>query len=75
MLSHPFPLDRLRYLREWATSEEYRQIRQGNYRRATAEGTVDVTPEPSVKDAEALRRQIEELQQEINRIKSQSNNS
>jgi Zn-dependent protease with chaperone function len=75
MLSHPFPLDRLRYLREWATSEEYRQIRQGNYRRATAEGAVDVTPEPSVKDAEALRRQIEELQQEINRIKSQSNNS
>jgi len=74
MLSHPFPLDRLRYLREWATSEEYREIRQGNYRRATAEGTVDVTPEPSV-EAEALRRQIEELEEEINRIKSQSNNS
>lgn len=74
MLSHPFPLDRLRYLREWATSEEYRQIRQGNYRRATAEGAVDVTPEPSV-EAEALRRQIEELEEEINRIKSQSNNS
>jgi Zn-dependent protease with chaperone function len=70
MLSHPFPLDRLRYLREWATSEEYRQIRQGNYRRATAEGAVDVASEPSVNEVEALRRQIEELQREINRFKS-----
>lgn len=76
-LSHPFPVDRLRYLREWAASEDYRQIRQGNYRRATAEGAVDATStsEPSVNDVDVLRRQIEELQQEINRIKSQSDNS
>lgn len=73
-LSHPFPVDRLRYLREWATSEDYRQIRQGNYRRATAEGAVDATSESSVNEVEVLRRQIEELQQEINRIKSQSDN-
>jgi Zn-dependent protease with chaperone function len=75
MLSHPFPVERLRYLREWATSEDYRQIRQGNYRRETAQGSVDVTSEPSVNEVDALQRQIEELQQEINRIKSRSSNS
>jgi len=74
MLTHPFPVDRIRYLREWATSEDYRQIRQGNYRRATAEGSVDVASEPSVNEVDALRRQIEELQQEINRIKYHSGN-
>ena len=71
-LTHPFPVDRLRYLREWAVSEDYRQIRQGNYRRATAQGSVDVASEAAVNEVEALQRQLEELQQEINRIKSQS---
>jgi Zn-dependent protease with chaperone function len=75
MLTHPFPVDRLRYLREWAVSEEYRQIRQGNYRRVGTEGAVDVSSEASVNEVQALQRQIEELQQEINRIKSQPNNS
>jgi predicted transcriptional regulator len=75
MLTHPFPVERLRYLREWATSEEYHQIRQGNYRRETSKGAVDVTSEPSVNEVDALQRQIEELQQEINRIKSRSSNS
>lgn len=77
MLTHPFPVERLRYLREWATSEDYRQIRQGNYQRARAEGSVDVPSASASSDheVEALRRQIEELQQEINRIRSQSNNS
>jgi Zn-dependent protease with chaperone function len=75
MLTHPFPVERLRYLREWATSEEYRQIRLGNYRRATAEGSVDVRSESPVNEVEALQRQIEELQQEINRIKFRSSNS
>lgn len=73
MLSHPFPVDRVRYLRQWATSEEYRQIRQGNYQQATSEGSVDVSSKPLENEAEALRRQIEELQQEITRIKSESN--
>ena len=75
MLSHPFPVDRVRYLREWAISEEYRQIRQGHYRRVTKEGAVDVASTPPNNEADTLRRQIEELQQEINRIKSQSKNS
>ncbi|MBE9125843.1 MULTISPECIES: M48 family metallopeptidase [unclassified Coleofasciculus] len=73
-LSHPFPVERLRYLRDWATSEEYRQIRQGNYRRVTNEGAVDIpTQDTSEDEAQRLRRQIEELQQEINRINSQPN--
>lgn len=74
MLAHPFPVERLRYLREWAVSEEYRQIRQGNYRRATADGSVDVASESSANEVEVLQRQIEELQQEINRVRSRSNN-
>jgi Zn-dependent protease with chaperone function len=67
-LSHPFTVERVHFLREWATSEDYRQIRQGNYARA---GAVNVTPEPTntTADPETLRRQIEQLQQEIDRLK------
>ncbi|MCX7594141.1 MAG: M48 family metallopeptidase [Fischerella sp.] len=71
MLSHPFPVERVHYLREWAVSEEYQQIKRGNYVRSPASGAVDVTPTNSDKNKEVenLRRQIEELQREINRIK------
>jgi len=75
-LTHPFTVERAHYLREWAASEEYRQIRSGNYPRAGAEGAVDVEAEPNAQaspaaqsDVDELRRQIEELQQEIDRIK------
>lgn len=71
MMSHPFPAERLRYLQEWANSEEYRQIRQGNYRHNDAEGAVDIpssAPSPEVED---LRRQVEELQQKINQLRRQ----
>ena len=69
-LTHPFTVERLTYLREWADSEEYHQIRQGNYQRSpAAQGAVDVTAEPSANQVESLRRQIEELQREIDRIK------
>lgn len=70
MLSHPFPVERLSYLREWAVSREYQQIRAGNYAQAGAQGAVPVQAESSVDEAEKLRRQIEELQQQIDRIKS-----
>lgn len=74
-LSHPFPVERVRYLRDWANSQEYLQIRQGNYRRVTKEGAVDISSQAaSVNEAERLRREIQELQQEINRMRSQSNN-
>jgi len=70
MLSHPFPVERLRYLRDWASSEEYRQIKLGNYKRAVAEGAVDVKSQAPNSETEVLRRQIEELQREIDRQKS-----
>jgi Zn-dependent protease with chaperone function len=69
MLSHPFPVERVRYLQEWAVSEEYQQIRRGNYQRSPAAGAVNVAAEPSAQEVENLRRQIEELQQEINKMK------
>jgi Zn-dependent protease with chaperone function len=80
-LSHPFTIERACYLREWSTSEEYHQIRSGNYPRAGAEGSVDVnvedpaagtTPKPPQADVDNLRQQIEELQQQIDRIKRQN---
>lgn len=70
MLTHPFPVQRLRYLQDWANSEEYRQILSGNYKRAAAEGSFEVEAESPESEAEVLRRQIEELQEEINRKKS-----
>jgi Zn-dependent protease with chaperone function len=80
MLSHPFPVERVHYIRDWAGSEEYRQIRLGNYKRSDATGAVDVNPDSASKtqnkqeakagdEAEILRRQIEELQDQINRLK------
>ncbi|MEA5503122.1 M48 family metallopeptidase [Halotia wernerae UHCC 0503] len=69
MLTHPFPVERLQYLREWSGSEEYQQIRRGNYQRSPASGAVNVAAETSENETENLRRQIEELQREINRMK------
>ncbi|MEH1846631.1 MAG: M48 family metallopeptidase [Nostoc sp.] len=69
MLSHPFPVERLHYLRAWAVSEEYQQIRRGNYQRSPASGSVNVASESSANETETLRRQIEELQREIDRMK------
>ena len=73
-LSHPFPVERLHYLREWANSEEYRQIRQGNYQRTGAEGSVEVVVSESESEIEVLRRQIQELEREIDRIRSERDN-
>ncbi|HIK49546.1 MAG TPA: M48 family metallopeptidase [Oscillatoriales cyanobacterium M59_W2019_021] len=67
MLSHPFPVDRLSYLQEWWQSEEYRQIRSGNYQKSPVEGAVDVNAKQE--EADALRRQVEELQREIEQAK------
>jgi len=75
MLSHPFPVERLHYLRAWAVSEEYQQIRRGNYQRSPASGAVNVTAESSENETENLRRQIEELQREIDRMRRTDNNS
>jgi Zn-dependent protease with chaperone function len=68
MLSHPFPVERIHYLQEWTNSIEYQDIRQGNYQRVTVETT---NTEPAPSESERLRREIDELQQEIDRRKSQ----
>jgi len=62
MLSHPFPVERIQYLKEWNDSVEYSKIRSGNYQQATAEGSVNVKAEKSQDEVDDLRRQIEELQ-------------
>jgi Zn-dependent protease with chaperone function len=67
-LSHPFPVERLHYIREWAASSEYQQIKNGNYPRSSSEGAVNVAVDNQ--EAERLRRQIQELQREIDGIKN-----
>jgi hypothetical protein len=67
MLSHPFPVERIHYLQEWTDSSEYRDIRQGKYQRVSVE-VVSTTPTAS--ESERLRREIDELQREIDRRKS-----
>ncbi len=70
-LTHPFAVERLSYLEEWANSAEYQQIKQGNYLRVGQRGSVDVEAEDNQAEVDNLKRQIEELQQEIERIKNQ----
>lgn len=67
-LSHPFPVERLHFLREWSTSADYDQIRQGNYSRSQKQSS---SAPPTASSEDELRRQIEELQAEINRVKTQ----
>ncbi|MEI6428552.1 MAG: M48 family metallopeptidase [Pseudanabaena sp. ELA607] len=75
MLTHPFPVERVSYIREWAAGDGYAQIKNGIYKRENATGAVDVEvpePESNVSEAEKLRRDIENLQAEINRLKRQN---
>lgn len=67
-LSHPFPVERLHFLREWSTSADYDQIRQGNYPRSQKQSSAATSATAS---EDELRRQIAELQAEINRVKTQ----
>jgi Zn-dependent protease with chaperone function len=71
MLSHPFPVDRCQYLQQWARSEEYQQIRQGNYQREQKEVSVDRTSSTSdrTQEVDTLKQEIEDLQREIDRLK------
>jgi Zn-dependent protease with chaperone function len=81
MLSHPFPVERVRYINEWASSAEYADIKAGNYKREDATGAVDVeeveVDQPGsesstsnrASEASELRRQIQNLQDEIDRLK------
>jgi hypothetical protein len=69
MMSHPFAVDRVKYLQEWSESSEYASIRQGNYRRTSVEVNNDAPPAPPRNESEVdqLQRQIAELQKEIGR--------
>jgi Zn-dependent protease with chaperone function len=70
MLSHPFPVERIHYIQDWANSSDYRDIRAGNYARVTVETAT--TPESSTSEADRLKREIEKLQREIDRQKAQN---
>lgn len=70
LLSHPFAVERLHFLREWATSQEYEQIKKGNYQRSPASGAIDVKAQAQQNpEVEKLKQKIEELRREINKIK------
>jgi Zn-dependent protease with chaperone function len=67
MLSHPFPVERIHYLQEWSNSIEYQEICRGNYQRVSVE---TVTTDVAASEAARLQREIDELQREIERRKS-----
>ncbi|NJK34534.1 MAG: M48 family metallopeptidase [Oscillatoriales cyanobacterium SM2_2_1] len=68
MLSHPFPIERVHYIQQWASSEEYQKIKNGTYQH-TNSGAVDTPPTSATSEAERLRQQIEDLQSQIDRLK------
>jgi hypothetical protein len=70
MLSHPFPVERIHYIQDWANSREYQDIRKGNYARVSVE--TSTTSDSSTSEADRLKREIEKLQREIDRQKSQN---
>lgn len=74
MLSHPFPVERLHYLREWSTSSEYQQIKNGNYQKSAKEVNVDSNTSENNQEVENLQRQIEELQREIDSMRKSNSN-
>jgi Zn-dependent protease with chaperone function len=78
-LTHPFPVERVSYLRDWSESEMFAAIRKGDYIRCGQEGSVDVeemdldldessTVKPE--DLNEIARQIEALKREIEREKA-----
>ncbi|MCU7245405.1 MAG: M48 family metallopeptidase [Microcystis aeruginosa WS75] len=70
-LTHPFSVERVHYLQQWFNSESYRQIRRGNYAKTGVKSSINVDAHDS--ESERLRRQIAELQAEIERAKRQRN--
>ena len=65
-MTHPFTVERLTFIQEWATSSEYGQLRQGNYQRTSAVNVESTVPDNQV---DALRKEIADLQAEIEEIK------
>lgn len=71
-LSHPFPVERLSYIKAWEGSEDYQKIKQGHYAQGGS-GSVDVPVEEEVSEMDTLRREIEELQKEIKKVRDDKN--
>lgn len=85
MMTHPFPVERVAYLEEWAKSGAYDRIRQGQYPRkssATAPAAAaPAAPSPVAtasnsapgrsSEIELLKQEIAALQQELARRKGQ----
>jgi Zn-dependent protease with chaperone function len=75
-LTHPFTVERVQFLRSWAASAEFQQIRAGNYRR-TGAGAVNVPSDPvppeaaspAPEEVDRLRQELEELQRQIDEIR------
>jgi len=66
-LSHPFPAERIHHLRDWSQTDAYQKICTGSYPQATPDAVeVDSSPSSAATD---LQQQIDELQQEIDRIR------
>ena len=74
-LTHPFTVERVHYLQEWAGSSDYHQIQTGHYLRRTDGGSADIPVQSSSQsdngDVDLLRREVAALQEEINRIRNQ----
>ena len=65
MLSHPFPVERVHYLKQWVTSEAYQQIKAGNYSRTTVRSNGNPPPSEPVNEVEQLQRQFQDLQEQF----------
>ncbi|WP_072622301.1 M48 family metallopeptidase [Spirulina major] len=72
LLTHPFPVERLHFLQQWSTSDQYQRIRNGQYRTANSEGAVNVSAQESDREVNELQRQVERLQAEIDRVRGRS---
>ncbi|WP_159788431.1 M48 family metallopeptidase [Sodalinema gerasimenkoae] len=68
--SHPFAVERLHYIRQWAQSADYQRIRAGDYRHDETRGAVNVKTDAG-NTVSSLRREIEALQAEIERERQQ----
>ena len=76
-MSHPFPVERVSFLEEWANSADYQRIRNGDYAQSAAEGAVEVPTSATDDQAEAerLQQEIDRLRRQINQIRNDSSSS
>jgi Zn-dependent protease with chaperone function len=71
-LTHPFAVERVNYLQDWASSQTYQNIRCGQYQRVGEEGAVEVNYRSEAEEIAKLQAEIDRLQAEIKRAKSRN---